>query len=302
MKLPTCACIWSTLILCGIFKVRADFNLDQLDLQSQLPEDFSKTNFSYNEVKEMLSKKCIEVSGEEAGEQAYKDIEAGFMTLSECMTNIVNFTAMQTEIQEASPRGELDVVFNKYCAKRSNAIECFDVFTAKLLPCLDKDEQESQDVIKRIVQSLLNFVCHKDGDQIALFIAEEGPECLESQRDNIQQCMNSTFSTYLNSADLQDNSKIKTIPKLVVGEKQCKEIRTLESCIVRHLEHCKKITPANLIESMFNFIRNETLCRNYQPLPLTSNSTNLSVSSNSIFTIFMYSQMILILIKLCYSK
>lgn len=299
MKLPICACVWSILILCGLSQVRADFNLDQLDLQSQLPEEFPKTNFSYNDFKEIFSNKCVKVSGEEAGEQAYKDIEAGFMTLSDCVTKIVNFTAMQAEIQEASPRGELDVVFNKYCAKRSDAIECFDVFSAKLLPCLDKEEQESQDVIKRIVQSLLNFVCHKDGDQIALFIAEEGPECLESQNYNIQQCFNSTFSTYFNSADLQDNNKIKTIPKLVVGKEQCEDFRKLESCIVRHLEHCSKITPANLIESMFNFIRNETLCRNYQTLPLTGSS---AAAFNPIFSILMYSHMALIITKFYYSK
>lgn len=297
MKLPICACIWLIFILFGLLQVRADLNLDQLDLQSQISDDFSKMNFSSNDVVELFSNKCIKVSGEEAGGQAFKDIEAGFSTLSECITKIVNFTAMQAEIQEASPRGELDVVFNKYCAKRSEAVECFDVFTAKLLPCLEKDEQESQDVIKRIVQSLLNFVCHKDGDQIALFIAEEGPECLQSQSNNIQQCFNSTFSTYFN--DLQDNNQIKTIPKLVVGKEQCEDFRKLAFCVVRHLEHCTKITPANLIESMFNFIRNETVCRNYETLPLTGSS---AASLYPIFTILMYSQMALVLIKFCYSK
>lgn len=276
MKLAAVYWIWSILIICGIFEAQAQLNLDKLDLQSQLPDELLKTNISYNQVKDVFRKKCIEVSGEEAGDRAYNDIEAGASTLSECVNSLVNYTTLQREIQEASPEGELDVVFNKYCAKRTNAIDCFDVFTNKLLPCLDKEEQESQDVIKRIIQSLLNFVCHKDGDQIALFIAEEGPECLESQRENIQQCINSTFSTYFNEADMHDSNKIKAIPKLVVGQKQCSDIKTLETCIVRHLEHCSKITPANLIESMFNFIRNETLCRNYQQLALTGSASALT--------------------------
>ncbi|XP_017850757.1 27 kDa glycoprotein [Drosophila busckii] len=291
MKLPTCAWL---LLLCAICGTSAQLKLDEFDLQNQLPDEILKTNFSYNDLKEMFRNKCIEVSGEERGPSAYADIESGFVVLSECINNIVNYTKMQQEIQEARPRGELDVVFNKYCKQRSNATDCFDTFTAKLLPCLDKEEQESQTVLKRIVQSLLNFICHKDGDQIALFIAEEGPECLESQKDNIQQCINSTFSSYFNNAELQNNiNKTKTIPKLVVGQKQCNEIKTLENCIVRHLEHCSKITPANLIESMSYFIRNETLCRNYQVLALTDAS---AAASSHHYT---FASLMLLLLLLC---
>jgi len=143
-------------------------------------------------------------------------------------------------------------------------------------------------------------VCHKDGDQIALFIAEEGPECLESQKDNIQECFNSTISTFLNNTDIHENNKIKALPKLVVGETQCGDIRHLELCIVRHLEHCTKITPANLIESMFNFIRNETVCRNYHTLPLTG-SASMS-SYNPIFSILIYTQLLFMLFKKYYFK
>ncbi|KAH8300960.1 hypothetical protein KR044_007247, partial [Drosophila immigrans] len=271
--------------------VNAQLNLDKIDLQGQLPEDIAKSNYSLSDFKELFRNKCIEVSGNEAGEEAYNDIESSISVLTDCMNSLVNVTAMQQEIQDASPRGELDVVFNKYCKKRSNATECFDVFTEKLLPCLHPEEQESQQEIRRIVQSLLNFVCHKDGDQIALFIAEEGPECLESQRDNIQQCLNSTFSTFISSPDIREHNKITKLPKLVVGESQCADIRNLELCVVRHLEHCTKITPANLIESMFNFIRNETVCRKYHTLPLTGNgaSKQLLIASNLIFfTLFIF--------------
>ncbi|KAH8413907.1 hypothetical protein KR215_012107 [Drosophila sulfurigaster] len=282
------AFIWSLLIICS----SAQLNLDKIDLQSQLPEDIAKSNYSYNDFKELFRNKCTEVTGRESdGDLAYTEIELAFGALTECMNSLVNVTALQQEIQEASPLGELDVVFNKYCKKRSNATECFDAFTDKLLPCLHPEEQESQQEIKRIVQSLLNFVCHKDGDQIALFIAEEGPECLGSQRDNIEQCWNSTLSTFVNNPDIRENNKIKKLPKLVVGETECADIRNLELCVVRHLEHCTKITPANLIESMFNFIRNETVCRKYHTLPLISDRASnvfLDTSPNLMFSLFTF--------------
>ncbi|XP_023034896.1 27 kDa glycoprotein [Drosophila willistoni] len=291
-----------SMLLCfnnmGIFA--QEFSLDKLDLPHQLPvpvpEELLKTNFSLNDVKDLFRNKCIEVSGEKVGAEAYTEIEAAFAVLSECINNIINYNTMQQEIEEASPNGELDMVFNKYCNRRSNAIECFETFTTKLIPCLDKEEQESQDVIKRIVRSLLNFVCHKDGDHIALFIAEKGPECFESKKDNIQQCINDTFSSYMDTANLHDN-KIKSIPKLVVGQKQCDDIHNLESCIVRHLEGCSDITPANLVESMFNFIRNETLCRNFEKSPLTAAPGSSATRINILQEWAMYLIMILFFFK-----
>ncbi|XP_017034968.1 27 kDa hemolymph protein [Drosophila kikkawai] len=256
------------LVALSSIRVHAQLDLDQI--QTQLPEQLVKTNLSYADVKDSVRNKCIQVAGEEAGSQAFAEIETGFMHLTDCANHLVNYTAIQQEIQEASPKGELDVVFNKYCTRRSEAVECFDQFTAKLSPCLVKDEQEGQEVIKRIIESLLNFVCHKDGDQIALFIAEKGPECLASQKENIEQCVNNTFGPYLNfSGGLQDN-QIKSIPMLTVGQKECDDMLVLQACVVSKLEQCTDITPANLVESMFNFIRNQTLCRNYQKSPLVA--------------------------------
>lgn len=36
----------------------------------------------------------------------------------------------------------------------------------------------------------------------------------------------------------------------------------LQICVVRSLEKCDESTPANLVESMFKFVRNETPCVN----------------------------------------
>lgn len=36
----------------------------------------------------------------------------------------------------------------------------------------------------------------------------------------------------------------------------------LQQCVVNELEHCEESTPANLVDSMFKFIRNETPCVN----------------------------------------
>lgn len=35
---------------------------------------------------------------------------------------------------------------------------------------------------------------------------------------------------------------------------------SLQQCVVKELEKCEESTPANLVDAMFKFIRNETPC------------------------------------------
>lgn len=39
-----------------------------------------------------------------------------------------------------------------------------------------------------------------------------------------------------------------------------RELSTLQHCVVKELERCEETTPANLVDAMFKFIRNETPC------------------------------------------
>lgn len=88
-------------------------------------------------------------------------------TAMECVQGLVNFETLQTEINDAKPHGNLDTVFNKYCKKRDQAMDCITNFTKSIEPCLTKEEAEQKVVFTNIANNLLNFVCHKDGDQIA---------------------------------------------------------------------------------------------------------------------------------------
>lgn len=120
-------------------------------------------------------------------------------------------------------------------------------------------------VFTDIVSNLLNFVCHKDGDQIALFIAEKGPECFTDKKDEMIVCLNSTFGSYLpddlDTTNLENNA-LPEMPSLTIGPEQCEKMDELQKCIVAVLEKCEETTPANLVESAFKFIRQETPCKN----------------------------------------
>lgn len=151
-------------------KIKEKVNLTEL--QSHLPPGIQLPDFDQlgnatkqiEDTQKVLKEKCIKVSGSSA---AYEEATQGAITLNECIQDLINITVIQKEIEEATPIGELDTVFNKYCKKRDIAIECVNKFTDSLEPCLEPQERDNKKIMVDIFTSLLNFVCHKDGDQIA---------------------------------------------------------------------------------------------------------------------------------------
>ncbi|XP_049312518.1 27 kDa glycoprotein-like [Bactrocera dorsalis] len=239
-----------------------DIDLSQInvnDLKQNLPPEFANTNLTLDDVKTLVRNKCIEVAGKEEGEAAYTEIENAVLTLRECKQNILTFTPQEfEEFSKASSDDSLLVFFNKYCNKQPELLTCVSDFNNKLAACLDKEEKEHLNVFKRIIKSLLSPICHKSGEQTALFIAEKGPECLYSKKDDIQNCINS----YIPKNGFDDS-----LPKFEMGRK----MEELEKCIVQKLETCSEITPANIMELMFRLIKNETIYHN-APLLVTITS------------------------------
>ncbi|XP_065093033.1 27 kDa hemolymph protein-like [Ochlerotatus camptorhynchus] len=258
--------------------------LDIDKLREQLPEGLIPPEFqnvslpSLEDIQRIVKDKCSRVAGSDA---AYEQAQQSGQKLNECLQGLIDFSDLQSEIKEAKPTGDLDTVFNKYCRRRSIAIECINTFSNDVDVCLESDEKESKRILVNIVHGLLNFVCHKDGDQIALFIAEEGPECFEEQKQPLIDCFNSTMRGYLDEPSPQAS---EGIPKLVMGKKQCDDMDNLRDCFVRVLEDCKESTPANLVESLFKFVRRETPCANFTT-PETSRRNSGDVNRASFHVI-----------------
>lgn len=88
--------------------------------------------------------------------------------LKECIEDIVDFEALNQEIEEAKvPNGELDTIFKKYCDRRGEAVECGEKYLKTIDNCLTPEERDQKVVAIKIVRNLLEFVCHKNGTQIA---------------------------------------------------------------------------------------------------------------------------------------
>lgn len=61
----------------------------------------------------------------------------------------------------------MDEVFGKYCKKVPEIMYCIKNVTEAAKPCFEDKEKESLKIGLNITESLINFMCYKDGDRIA---------------------------------------------------------------------------------------------------------------------------------------
>ncbi|XP_076237186.1 27 kDa hemolymph protein-like [Calliopsis andreniformis] len=234
-----------------------------IDLNSLNITDLNSLNASaipvVEEAKNLFKQKCEKNGGEGAFDNANRAKD----NLEQCLKSFVNFTKLQEEMEKYKPTGDLDLVFKNYCSKTPALRKCVSNFTAAVEPCLEPEEKESRKIIQNITDSLLNFVCFKEGDRIALFISANGPECLQSKQQEIQNCVNATFGSYMPQIDPNTGSMpgLDSLPTLVFEKKECTDISVVQGCIVRELEKCSDPTPANIVDSIFNFILRVTPCK-----------------------------------------
>ncbi|XP_035457631.2 27 kDa hemolymph protein isoform X1 [Spodoptera frugiperda] len=229
------------------------------ELQAKINEtDVEKYKTEYLE---QFKKKCEQNGHPELFEQA----QSAATDLMSCFNSLVDMEVLQQEIENAKPTGEVDEVFKKYCAKTPQFKNCFRNMTEMVKPCFSAAEQKNFNVMYNVTEQLADFVCFKEGDRIALFIAEGGKECFQDQQDGIQECLSTVFDNKT-QANIQ-NISMSGIMELEFKEKQCDQMTSLQKCVVSTLEKCPKPTSANILDSLFNFIRKATPCKQFMKAP-----------------------------------
>ncbi|CAG9784888.1 unnamed protein product [Diatraea saccharalis] len=188
-------------------------------------------------------------------ENKVEEIENAGKNFVDCVKGLIDIETVKQEIEEAKPKGALDEVFGKYCAKSPQFKTCIHTIVDTVAPCLETKIQEHVETIKNGTDQLIDFVCFKDGDRIALFIAEGGPECFQQKANDIKAC----------GEKLRDSlPNVEAAKKLSLTER-CGKFDELTTCIVNELEKCSNPTPGNMAESLFRFVRNGTPCKTEAP-------------------------------------
>ncbi|KAK0083616.1 hypothetical protein PV325_008528 [Microctonus aethiopoides] len=205
--------------------------------------------------KNKIKEKCEKNGG------SFDKLSAAKDEFETCLKGLIDVNLLQEEIEKAKPHGELDSVFHKYCKKNVTLIKCMTEFITVMEPCLETEERQNIHTLPNVTQSFLNFICHKEGDRIALFIAAGGPECFQEKQIPIQNCFNSTYGGYVPNVDANGvTPSFESLPSLVFSLQQCNNAAKLQECVVKELEKCNDPTPGNMADALFTFVKNATPC------------------------------------------
>lgn len=219
-----------------------DIDLSEFD-DSKIPQA--------DEIDVIIRNKCDSKSGN----GTYDKIQESKEAFQECISNFVNVTEVREEIEEAKKTGSMDEVFGKYCNKYPELNNCTSDFLEAIQPCLEDNEKRSLNISLGLTQKMKDFICHKNGDRIAMFVAEGGVDCLQSQKEALQQCLNSTLA----SRTPKDVTP-SMFPVLLFDAQDCSDFGKFRTCVAEALGHCNETTPANLMDAFFKYLKKILPC------------------------------------------
>jgi len=123
----------------------------------------NKSGLSVEEGTNRFRESCVK----NAGPDAYDLIDRAKVEVAQCIQKLINVTELYAEMEKYKPTGDLDIVFREYCSKRHSLRTCVSNFTNTIAVCLDEKMRENKKIVMNITDSLLEFVCYKEGDRIA---------------------------------------------------------------------------------------------------------------------------------------
>ncbi|KAJ8732942.1 hypothetical protein PYW07_015541 [Mythimna separata] len=211
-----------------------------------LADEYTISDDKRAQLREMLRAQCQKNNAEDKVEQ----VETAGKTFVDCVKGLIDVATLQREIEEAKPNGALDEVFKKYCAKTPELKTCIYNLLDGVSPCIDSNARDQMTSFKNGTNQFIDFICYKDGDRIALFIAEGGPQCFQSKANEIREC----------ATNIKDSFSSIEAAKALTLDQKCAKFDELSACIVTKLEGCETPTPSNMAESLFRFVRKGSPC------------------------------------------
>ncbi|XP_050304835.1 uncharacterized protein LOC126742251 [Anthonomus grandis grandis] len=220
---------------------------------------------------------------------SYDRLKTAINETRNCLQSKINPEKIKEELEEAKKTGSMDEVFGKYCNKRQEYKNCIMTTVNITKECMEEVEIAALDKTINVIEEVIDFACYKDGDRLAMFVAEGGPECLSSRTEQIKQCMNSTLK--IDTSSFSITSLPTSLPSLKIDKKKCDDLNEIRTCVVEDLEkNCQDTTPANIVDALFKFIK-KTTCKNVKQrrsvnlLRLKRSIPVLPLNLNNIFNI-----------------
>jgi len=180
-----------TVFYLGLLLGIADGSLPPTPQSNMISKQLEQVSreFDLNTYTQQWLETCEHINGTQASE----DIQTALFTLSDCVTSKINIVNITEEIKAAAPRGALDEVFTSYCNLVPGIKHCRTPMISALQVCLSHQRDDDLQLIDSAIDGALDFMCFKGGERIAIFLAENGTDCLYDNADRIASCINDTM-------------------------------------------------------------------------------------------------------------
>jgi len=195
---------------------------------------------------------------ENGGKQVLADYLAEQEELVYCIMEQFDIDEIQQEIEEKKKQGDLDEVFKKYCGNHvAAARSCLQSFLSVSQYCLKEKDRPGLNVTLQMVDSAIDFTCHNAGDRIALFMSEDGVECVTSHKEEILACINNSVPEVFNTYNNLNSYKMHFY---VFQQGNCRKGDAIMQCVETSLMKCDDPTPSNLVHGLLNAMKDGTPC------------------------------------------
>lgn len=193
------------------------------------------------------------------GEQVLDDYLFEQENLIYCMLKQFDLEELQTEMSAKKKTGDLDLVFKKYCRDHVPAArECLVDFLSVSALCLPEEDRPGLNITLAMVDSAIEFTCHNDGDRIALFISEEGVECVTAHQQDMLTCVRKSVPEAF--SPMHRRRSHNSMHFYVFQKENCRKGDAIIECVEKSLLKCSDPTPSNLLHGLLQSMREVTPC------------------------------------------
>lgn len=234
----------------------------------------SSAQLDFNNLEQIDDSVVRDKCDQRGGKGTFDAIKNSRDSVQSCVEDLISLDTLRKEIEDAKKTGSLDEVFGKYCNKRPQFKQCFEGFLTNLKKCLTTAEIDNMNIGLDVIKQLGDFACHKDGDRIAMFVAEGGPECIKSQIEGIKSCVNKTIKF--------EEPSIDSLPSFLTTSKVCDDMSKMQPCIVTELEKCENTTSANIVDAIFRFIKKNICNKKKNKRSVRSKRGAVAIGANQI--------------------
>jgi len=213
--------------------------------------------------------RCLSTAGQAALDDWLKAQE----NLLYCVLANFDSKKIETEIEQKRETGEdLSPVFKKYCGEPvAKTRPCIIDFFETSRRCLPSNDKIGLNITVNMIDAAIDFLCHRGGDRLALFMAFDGLSCLQSHRESIFSCIKREVP------EMFEHDTLKNADLLIFDHDNCRKFDAIRKCVDHNLKGCAEATPSDIVNSMLMAVRKATPCQQVSSrwFDATSGSTGI---------------------------